>query len=215
MSGRLVAWLSFVGIQILLAYSVRASQGKPERNAVYHYDLAVSAVVQYGIFLVVVVAIAGVGNVRAALALRRPRSWRRAAGAAAAVLAGIVLLNALLDPILHAGREQGLTPTSWQPSHAGAFAASFAAVTLVGPFVEEAAFRGLGFSLLAPYGTPTAIAVVGLLFGLAHGLVDGLPVLVAFGAGLAWIRARTDSLYPPLLVHALFNAVALVVAVTA
>jgi sodium transport system permease protein len=56
--------------------------------------------------------------------------------------------------------------------------------------------------------------VTGLLFGLSHGLVQALPVLSAFGFGLAWLRSRTGSVYPGMLVHATFNALALALAVT-
>jgi len=59
-----------------------------------------------------------------------------------------------------------------------------------------------------------AIVGTGVLFGLAHGLVEALPILVALGIGLAFLRARTDSLYPGFAVHALFNAIALTLAVT-
>ncbi len=82
------------------------------------------------------------------------------------------------------------------------------------PFVEELTFRGLGYSLLERFGRWPAILGVGLAFGLAHGLLLSLPVIVAFGCALAWIRSRTDSVYPGMLLHALFNAIALVAAVT-
>ena len=51
-------------------------------------------------------------------------------------------------------------------------------------------------------------------FGLAHGLVVALPVLTIFGAILGWLRWRTDSVYPPMLLHATFNGFALAVSVT-
>ncbi len=213
-SGRLLAWLTLVALQIVLAYSSRAVSGKPDRNTVYHYSTAVNGFVFYGIYLVIVLAIAGRGEIRQLLALRPPRSWRAAARASVAVLVAIVVLEQILDPFLHPGREQGLTPTRWEPSHAAAFALSFVALAIVGPLVEEATFRGLGYSLLARYGSVFAILTVGVTFGLAHGLVEGLPILVAFGAGLAYIRARTDSLYPAFAVHAAFNALALILAVT-
>ena len=82
------------------------------------------------------------------------------------------------------------------------------------PFVEELTYRGLGYSLLEPYGRWPAIFIVGILFGLAHGLIVSLPVIVAFGCALAWIRSRTDSVYPGMLLHASFNLIALVAAVT-
>jgi len=212
-NGRLVAWLALVGAQILLGYSSRAAQGKTDRNVVYHWSTSIESVVYYGIFLAIVVAIAR-EDTRELLVLRAPRSWGKALGIAAAVVAGVLVFEAALDPVLHAGREQGLTPTHWEPAHAAAFAASFVALTVIGPFVEEATFRGLGQSLLQPYGAWFAIVGTGVLFGLAHGLVESLPILVALGLGLAFLRARCDSLYPGFAVHALFNAVALIVAVT-
>ena len=36
-------------------------------------------------------------------------------------------------------------------------------------------FRGLGYSLLEPFGRWAAIVVVGVVFGLAHGLIEALP----------------------------------------
>jgi membrane protease YdiL (CAAX protease family) len=212
-SGRLAAWLALVGAQILLGYASRATEGKPDRNLVYHWSTALQSIVYYAVFLGIVLMISR-GDTRNLLALRQPRSWGKALGISALVIIGVIVLELGLDPLLHPDREQGLTPTHWEASHAGAFAASFVAIVFFGPFVEEATFRGLGFSLLVPYGSVLAMLGTGVLFGLAHGLVEALPILVALGIGLAYIRARTDSLYPGFAVHALFNAIALTLAVT-
>jgi membrane protease YdiL (CAAX protease family) len=212
MSGRLVAWLVLVGAQILLNYASRATSGKPDRNAVYHWSTAGGGLLFYGIFFGIVLLISR-ERTQELLALRQPRSWSKAAGIAVIVMVCVIALEYGLDPVLHPDREQGLTPTGWQSQHAAAFAASFVVLVVVGPFVEEATFRGLGYSLLVPYGELLAILATGVLFGLAHGLVEALPVLVALGAGLAYLRARTDSLYPGFVLHALFNAIALTLAV--
>ena len=53
----------------------------------------------------------------------------------------------------------------------------------------------------------------GVAFGLAHGLVLGLPVLAIFGVTLGWLRWQTGSVYPGMIVHGLFNAMALAAAV--
>jgi len=212
MSGKLIAWWVLVGIQILLAYTSRLSEGKPPQDAVYRYSLAVGGLIQYAVVLIVVLAIAR-GSARRLLALRRPRSWARAGGHSLALLAAVYALAFALAPVLKPGEEQGLTPSGWDASRAGAFAASFAVIVLVGPLVEEATYRGLGYSLLAPAGRVSAVIAVGLAFGLAHGLIAGLPILAAFGAGLALLRAKTESLYPCVLVHAAFNAIALIASV--
>jgi len=75
-------------------------------------------------------------------------------------------------------------------------------------------FRGLGFYLLRQYGKWVAIFGTGVLFGLSHGLLLALPILIAFGCVLAWIREQTDSVVPGMLLHGTFNLVALVAAVT-
>jgi membrane protease YdiL (CAAX protease family) len=212
--GKLVAWLSLIAVASALAYGDRAASGKPPKNAVYHYDTAAGSLILYAIIFGIVLAIARRGNMRELFALRRPRSWWRAIGWAILVLVVVDGLNAALNPFLHPGREQGYTPSGWQPNHAGAFALNFFTIAVVAPIVEELTFRGLGFSLLLPFGTPVAVLGTGLAFGLWHGLIQALPILVAFGAGLAWIRARSDSVYPGMVLHAVFNAIALVVAVS-
>ena len=47
-----------------------------------------------------------------------------------------------------------------------------------------------------------------------HSLVQGLPVLAFFGAALAWLRSRTQSVLPGMILHAVFNGATLVLAVS-
>jgi membrane protease YdiL (CAAX protease family) len=214
-SGRkLVGWFALVGAVSIVSYAGRFAGGKPPKNALYQYSTAASELILFAIILAVVFWIARGLPKREAFALRRPDSWRRAVRLAVAVFIVITVANAVLNPLLHGGREQGLTPSGWESSHAAAFALNLFAFSLVGPIAEELTFRGLGFYLLERYGQTTAIVVVGVMFGLWHGLVEALPVLIIFGTGLAFLRSRTNSIYPGMILHALFNGVALIVAVT-
>jgi len=111
------------------------------------------------------------------------------------------------------GKEQGLTPSHWQASHAGAFAANLVLFAVAAPFVEELMFRGLGQSLLRFLGRAPSVVLVGVTFGLDHGLVEGLLVLIPFGIIVAWVRDRTGSVVPGMLVHAVFNGGTLILAV--
>ena len=149
----------------------------------------------------------------AAVVEREARALAWCAGAIVGiyVLSGIVSLIPLPQS---PGNEQGLTPKRWEPAHATAYVVNAIVICTWVPFVEELTYRGLGYSLLERLGRGWAIFAVGLLFGLAHGLVLSLPVIVAFGCALAWVRAETDSVLPGMVAHALFNAVALVAAVT-
>jgi membrane protease YdiL (CAAX protease family) len=211
---RLAWWALLVGVLAALAYASRASGGKPPENALYQWGTAISAAILYAIVLGLVLWIAKGGPARQLLALRQPRSWLKALGLALAVFIAIIVVGAALDPFLNAGEEQGLAPTGWDSSRAAAFAANAVVVAVLAPIVEELTYRGLGFGVLRPYGEAAAIVVVGIAFGLAHGLVEGLVILSLFGMGLAFLRSRTDSVYPPMLLHAAFNGFALAVSVT-
>jgi membrane protease YdiL (CAAX protease family) len=211
MSRRLAAWILFVALVSTVAYASRFTAGRPDRNALYQWSTAIGELTIFVVILAVTLAIAG-GRYEL-LALRPPVSWPRALAFCVLLLIVVYALIASIDPLLHGGREQGLTPTGWQPRHAAAYAANFAVIAVVAPFVEELLFRGLGYSLLERFGRWPAILSVGVVFGLYHGLVQALPELVIFGCALAWLRSKTRSVYPGMLLHATFNAIALVAAV--
>jgi membrane protease YdiL (CAAX protease family) len=209
---RLVAWLTLVAALAALGYGTRATSGKPDPQILYEWSSVAANVVQDAILLLLVLAIAGFSARR--LALRRPSSLRRALGAVALALVAIYVFEIAYSGLVPTHNEQGLTPSHWEPQHAAAYVANAIVICTWVPFVEELTFRGLGFTLLSRFGRVPAILLVGILFGLAHGLVLSLPVIVAFGCVLAWIRSRTGSVFPGMLLHGLFNLIALVAAVT-
>jgi uncharacterized protein len=205
--GRLTAWSALVLALATLGYVSRATGGKPDQDVLYKYSTAAGGAIQYAIILAIVLAITG--SRRDLLALRPPTRWRSVLGLGLFAFAATYVVAAVVATFTDPGREQGLTPKHWEPAHAGAYAANFVVIALVAPFVEELMFRGLGFSLLRPLGEASAILWVGVAFGVYHGLLDALPILIVFGAALALIRSRTDSVYPGMFVHALFNTITL------
>ena len=211
--GKLAWWWILVGVLAVLAYAGRASGGKPPEDALYQWGTAFFAAIVYAAVLGLLLLIARGENVRNIFALRPPRSWTRALGWGFLVFVLILIVGAALDPFLDAGEEQGLAPSAWDSGRAAQFADNVVVIAGIAPIVEELTYRGLGFSLLRPYGMASAIVGVGLAFGLAHGLIEALPILTLFGMGLAWLRERTDSVYPPILLHASFNGFALAVSV--
>ncbi len=93
------------------------------------------------------------------------------------------------------------------------------------PLVEELVWRGAVFTLLLlglqkyysqPTSTALAVWIGGVVFGLLHAnnLLYGVPpafVAVQVANALVWgvvysfARARTESIYPPMLLHAAMN----------
>jgi membrane protease YdiL (CAAX protease family) len=207
---RLALWFALIAFFIAVQYAGR-STGTPETDPLYKWSFAVGSVIQEAIFLLIVLAIAGFSIER--LGLRLPALKWRAVGLVVGSFFAVQIFEFIYIAIAHPGNEQGLTPDAWQPSHAAAYVANGVVVCTLVPFVEELTFRGLGFYLLRPYGKWVAILGTGLLFGLSHGLLLSLPILIIFGCVLAWLRERTDSVVPGMVLHGTFNLVALVAAV--
>ena len=88
-------------------------------------------------------------------------------------------------------------------------------VVIAAPISEELFFRGFLFGGLRNRISfwPAAL-ISGVIFGSIH-LVGGssevIPPLAVFGVLLAWLYERTGSLGPPIMMHALQNAIAFAV----
>jgi membrane protease YdiL (CAAX protease family) len=212
-TNRLIAWTTIVGILAALGYAARFAGGELPKEPLYRWDEFVSGLVQFLVLGGLMLLVARGLPLREVFALRRPSSWGRATALAFAAFVVIGLVSLAIAPFLHPDQEQGLTPSRWEPAHAGAFAANFVVVGLLAPVVEELTFRGLGYTLLERFGRRAAIVLVGVAFGVAHGLVEALPPLVVFGMCLAYIRSRTGSVYPGIILHALYNSVVLLFSV--
>jgi membrane protease YdiL (CAAX protease family) len=210
-SRKLAAWLALVGTLAALNYSSRLTQGKPPRDALYQYSVAVGGLILYAIVLGIVLWIAR-GLSREQLGLRRPVSWINALWLALGLIVLVFIVEAALEPLLHATREQGLEPPHWNPHKEAPFALNAAVVVIAAPLVEELTFRGLGYALLLPYGVFVAIIGTAIAFAGAHGLVAGFPALLIFGLAIAVLRWRTKSVFPGMLFHATFNGAALILA---
>jgi membrane protease YdiL (CAAX protease family) len=211
-AGRVSRWwllaptLLFVG-NFLAAQSVQTDQS----NLVYQLsDVLGTAAVDLVLIGYALLAVrASHAPVGPTLALRRvPLAW--GAKLALAVFAGLTVLDLVSEPLVHAGKKQGIAPTHAPNGQRQWIVLGLALVALVviAPIAEELIFRGLCFASLGRYALPASAA----LFAVAHGLpVLLVPIFIA-GLGIGWLRYRTGSLYPGLAVHMALNATALAAA---
>jgi uncharacterized protein len=79
---------------------------------------------------------------------------------------------------------------------------------IVAPIVEELFFRGMLYPLLRRH-LPAwfAIVVNAAIFAALHFILILLPMLFVMGLLLTFVRARTESILPSILIHALNNTV--------
>ncbi len=92
--------------------------------------------------------------------------------------------------------------------------ATLLASVLVAPFCEETFFRGFVFAgFLGRMPIAVAIVLSALFFAVAHADPGSFAVLFFIGLALAFIRWRTCSLWPGILLHLLNNGVGALVIV--
>ena len=146
-SWRIAGWSAIVVFLIVLGYASRA-QGATRRRTPSSLRHGRRGVIVY-LALLGVLLLVGRGLPKRAFFALRPGAWPRALGLALTGYVGIFVGAGLLLVALDAGDEQGLTPEEWDSSRAGAYAANFVAIALVGPVVEELLYRGAGMTPLA------------------------------------------------------------------
>lgn len=112
-----------------------------------------------------------------------------------------------------------LVPVEWQTSSSIITAPDspldimflFIGIVLLAPLIEEVFFRGTLYSVLdEKLGTYPAVLGTAVLFSIMH--FDPLQALPLFLMGLlmGWLRSRSGSIVPSLVLHSLNNLLALV-----
>lgn len=226
---RLAAWLVLAGLMAVGAFAFEAVgsdeppgtppspfwDGDQVRDySFYRYSTAIEGAVTVALLLALVLLIMLRLPLRDTLALHAPRAWRWALGIGGAIVAGSFAFDYVYDLAFGPfDLDQGI-PEFWDGSRAPQFLANLVVVAVLGPIFEEVMYRGVGFTLLERFGTGTAVVGTAVLFGLAHGYLLVLPVFIVFGLAVGWLRSRTGSLYPCILVHGVFNAGAVILTVT-
>lgn len=202
----LALWLGIAALQIATSFALGGSGSDREGEPLYDYSFAVGSLILYGILIAVTFWIASLFPDRlAALGLRSFPA--RALWLVAGIVIASVAVSALLEPVLHAGREQGLEPQTWRPDRAAAFVVNAVVVATIVPFTEELFYRGLGIRVLRFLGPVAAIAGTAIVFSLAHGILVAVPALGFFALLLGWLRVRTDSVWPCAICHGLYNGI--------
>lgn len=138
-------------------------------------------------------------------------SLRRVGFNTPAAWGGLVLLAPLLglNLLWHGPVLQGLLGYEGDLNLLQAGLSPVAAVVLLCVFpavTEEVGFRGLLQPMMAgALDRKKAIWGVALLFAAIHLSAFSFPYLILVGLLLGWVRDRTGSLYPGMLIHALHN----------
>ena len=144
-----------------------------------------------------------------------PRSWPRALGLALARARRD--LGHRAPPSLRSStpdEEQGLVPDDWDSSRAGAFIAFFLVVTFVARRWRSSPTAGSASRCSRRTARGSRSSSPASSSALPTVSSSRLPVLTASASSSAGFAARTDSIYPSMLLHGVFNGTALLVSVS-
>lgn len=198
-----------------LVHQADASLSKQDRASV---EAMAGQLVFYGVAIsVTLLVLAGRRNLSV-----RELGWRRAPlrwllGALPLTLLGLAVAGAL------AGVAQALLPhaqnsqcVTVQQQYGHSILLALPVVCLAAPIVEETVFRGVLYRWLRgvmPVGA--AMVLSGAIFAFAHAVTLLFLPLLGLGVLLAWIYERSGSIWPGVLVHALFNLAGIIDILTA
>ena len=109
--------------------------------------------------------------------------------------------------------EEGTQASYAAAAGAGAGALSLALTMLtlavLTPLGEEFLFRGVVTTVLLRYGALVGVVGSAVVFALMHGVNEVLPAAVIVGLIAAELYRRSGSIWPGVLMHALYNAISL------
>ncbi len=129
-----------------------------------------------------------------------------------AIVIGLILISSYLSPVLAQSRNEMFMVDAYKTSVWPALLGI--AVVVFAPLFEEGFFRGFLFiglerSRLGPIGTVILTAAAWALLHLQYD-VFGMATILVLGLVFGIVRLKTGSLWSTLLLHAIWNLVAIV-----
>jgi membrane protease YdiL (CAAX protease family) len=211
---RLAVWVLISVLLIAFGFVSYAASSPTSSasEALFSWSFAVSNAFFLGIWIVISLAISnGLPELRALRPARIGGGEIAALGLLA--VAGMFMAGLIVNSLGgHPAREQQILTGHWQSGKLAPFIASVLVLTVLTPFAEELFVRGLGFSLFSSYGRVAAATVPALAWALMHGLPAAIFPLFVFGIGLGYLRDRSDSSIPGMVIHGLYNGLAVALA---
>ncbi|SHJ36609.1 hypothetical protein SAMN05421803_105255 [Nocardiopsis flavescens] len=158
----------------------------------------------------------------AAAAMLRVRSWRafgvRATtarwlliGAAAGLVAFVarILTVFLVGLFVDMGSDTQASYAAGAGAGALSLALTMLTLAVLTPLGEEFLFRGVVATVLLRYGALVGVVGSAVVFALMHGINEVLPAALIVGLIGAELYRRSGSIWPGVLMHAVYNAISL------
>ncbi|MFN8486355.1 MAG: type II CAAX endopeptidase family protein [Caldilineaceae bacterium] len=213
----IVAGVVLLGLAIAtVAALTRSNINRTDKLSSGPLFVAAAGIYALVILAVYLFAVRRAGNSWAALGLRGFgwRWWLMIPILTALEFAGMAFINIkLLQPFMGAPFEnpQIETITGGMRLTQRDLFLLLILVAGIAPIAEELLFRGMLYPVLRyRVGSIGAIAASAFVFGLVHFIPIIIPGLIFVGFILGWVRERSGSVVPGMVIHALQNGIVMV-----
>ncbi|MCL2882664.1 MAG: CPBP family intramembrane metalloprotease [Coriobacteriia bacterium] len=155
----------------------------------------------------------------ASAALRSPRSFTIGRVVVAVVSASVLLRLAALAwtiwaaPLLHWSVPRSESMSYLFGSSTTGAVAALLIVAILGPFIEELAFRVIIQEwFVAHLPILVAVIITTAIFAASHVSLWAAPLYVLLGIVCSWLAWKSKTIWPAVIVHAIYNATAVIAA---
>ncbi|MTH54268.1 CPBP family intramembrane metalloprotease [Bacillus mangrovi] len=143
-----------------------------------------------------------------------PRYWIHIFGGTIALIAASILILLLMSELGIGAENQKTKALESSPAQT-AVLIGFVSAAVISPIYEEIFYRGFIYKWIRmKWGISAGILISSIIFTIVHiPTYNTLPVNFVSGVIFAWVYEKSGSVWPGIIIHALFNGIA--VALTA
>lgn len=142
--------------------------------------------------------------------------WGPILGWTIVLIIGSILLSYIVEWIFDMGTDNSKTDSLQTRLTTMNIVIAFVSAAIISPIYEEIFYRGFLYRWIrTKYGLLAGMLISSFIFMLVHiPTFNSLPYTFLSGLIFAWTYEKTQSIYPAMIIHALFNGLAILLTAT-
>ncbi|BAC15273.1 hypothetical conserved protein [Oceanobacillus iheyensis HTE831] len=142
--------------------------------------------------------------------------WGPLIGWTMVLIIGSILLSVIVEWIFNMGTDNSKTDSLQTRLTTMNIVIAFVSAAIISPIYEEIFYRGFLYRWIrTKYGLLAGMLMSSFIFMLVHiPTFNSLPYTFLSGLIFAWTYEKTQSIYPAMIIHGLFNGLAILLTAT-
>uniref|UniRef100_UPI003F490AC7 CPBP family intramembrane glutamic endopeptidase n=1 Tax=Niallia taxi TaxID=2499688 RepID=UPI003F490AC7 len=138
--------------------------------------------------------------------------WQAIIGWTFVLIVISIAMLVVMELLLGVGSENSKTESLQSRMTLLNFLIGFVSAAIISPLYEEIFYRGFLYRFLrSKYGIPVGMLGSSFIFMIVHiPTFNTLPINFVSGLLFAWTYEKSGSIVPPIIIHAIFNGIAII-----